>query len=216
MSILKIFLISITSLVSLLTLSSIIFYYHYKFTHTHTIETYKPYPFNVEEKVFERGFDFSIPYGTLGIEWYTYDNEEIDRSPYKLAFSLYNISKGSDNFKSGTNNTELKIDFEYVEIDKIIISSSLGKKYSVLEHYTPPTPLNPNIYGNRDYKFPLILNSTNYTKYLEPAFSFDFEDNEVISTRIYLKVKPFNAPAIEKILDIEWRPKSYEYIMFPT
>jgi len=113
----------------------------------------------------------------LFLEWNTYDNEIINKSPYKL---FIKVEAKNKNFRS-------------IAIQDVIITSSLGKKYSFLHSVSFPVRLASD--GG----------SKNKTYLFEPAFYFDFYRKEEVTTEISISIE-LQTKTIDKIVKHKWLP----------
>ena len=113
-----------------------------------------------DEKLSDRFDAYELDNAILYIEWYTYDNKVINQSPYKL---LVNVKSKNNKLQS-------------IFITEIKIISSLGKRYKVYEHDSMPVLV---------YSKKTSSDSISY-KVFEPAFNFNFKQNEEIELQMTL------------------------------
>lgn len=129
------------------------------------VEAYKPVGIvnsNNLEKLQDRFVEYTISNAILYMEWNTYDNKKINKSPYKLFI------------KTKPNTHEV----ESISILDISIVSSLKERSYQFSDKFP-------IYVYQ--KMELDIESINSKKF-EPAFHFNYEANEEIEVIIKLEV----------------------------
>ena len=83
---------------------------------TTRIETYKPAEVverGRKQELRERCADFALREVTICIEWFTYDNDTINRTPYKLLIAASRPAAG----------------LQRVMVEEISLSSSLGRRH---------------------------------------------------------------------------------------
>lgn len=147
---------------------------------THIVHTYKP------EAVVERGsYDeldrrpayFPDPAAMIDLEWYTYDNQVIDRPPYKLSIGV-----------------ERRVaDLGRVMVDEVRVRSSKGRTYAFSETLRWPVIIEIEPETGRGYQT------------LEPAFPFGHGEREEITTRIRLRMVT-SAGERPVVLETRWLP----------
>lgn len=155
---------------------------------SYSVQTYKPFPFPPQEQLADRFALFPTKFGTIGIEWNTYDNKVINAPPYKLTFSIRdNISYD----RPGSYKDREKFEkVEYVLIDKIQIKSDSQKTYTISDSHA----------------FPIKLDRDKYYIELEPAFGFDFQGGEIVHTQIDIRFKLKTGEMVPESLTTEWHP----------
>jgi hypothetical protein len=143
-------------------------------------EWYKPVEViraNDAKELGSRFYPVSIPDGVVNLEWYTYDNKEFKKGPYKLFVVLEPLTES----------------LQRVEILRITVSSSLGKQYDFDLSQKWPVVL-----ASKGPEYPT-------SHQFEPAFAFAYHENEIIHTEILLRTT--NAEGVtEQLLKIDWGP----------
>lgn len=147
---------------------------------THIVHTYKP------EAVVERGNHdeldrrpayFPDAAAMIDVEWYTYDNQVIDRPPYKLSIGI-----------------ERRVpDLDRVMLDEVRVRSSKGRTYAFSDTLRWPVIIEIEPETGRG-------NQT-----LEPAFHFGHGEGEEITTRIRLRMMT-SAGERPVVLETRWLP----------
>lgn len=112
----------------------------------------------------------------LHLEWFTYDNEVINKLPYKLFVVLEPLN-------------DLVLGIEFLDV---LVTSSKGYKYEFINGIIPFSLSN-----NSELKRSSIT--------LEPAFEFDFHGNERIKTEMRLLVK-YKDSTHTYTIEHEWHP----------
>ena len=118
-----------------------------------------------------------VPEGLVNFEWFTYDNKDITQGPYKPFVVLDPVSKS----------------LKRVELVRITLKSSLGKRYEFDSTQTWPVVLESLGKGN----------PTSHT--FEPSFAFGFDEKEVIHTEILLRTTT-DKGTTEELIKIDWAP----------
>lgn len=147
---------------------------------TQRVQAYKPWE-TVErgnrDDLRRRFSPFRDPAATINLEWFTYDNEVIDRPPYKLFIRI-----------------DPKVpDLERVMVDEVQIRSSLRRSYAFSDILRWPVGIT-------------IDHKTGYgAVVLEPAFMFGYREGEEITTRIRLRMVTSSGERTV-VLETRWVP----------
>lgn len=146
---------------------------------TQTVHAYKPAE-AVErgnrDELDDRASAFRDEAATINLEWFTYDNEVIDRPPYKLRIDI----------------DPKRPDLRRAMIDEVRIRSSVGAAYAFADTLRWPVPIE-------------IDPETGGSVLLEPAFWFGYGEGEEITTRIRLRMVT-DAGERPVVLETRWVP----------
>jgi hypothetical protein len=147
---------------------------------TQIVHTYKP------EAVVQRGNPdeldrrpayFPDAAAMIYMEWYTYDNEVIDRPPYKLSIGI-----------------QARVPtLRRVMVDEVQIRSSKGRTYAFSDTLRWPVVIEIDPEKGGGYRT------------LEPAFPFGYGEGEEITTRIRLRMVT-DAGERPVLLETRWLP----------
>lgn len=121
---------------------------------------------------------FRDPAATINLEWFTYDNEVIDRPPYKLFIQIQPRVP----------------DLQRVIVDEVRIQSSLGRRYAFSD--TLRWPVTISIDHEHGY---------GSAARLEPAFMFGYRVGEEITTRIRMRMVTSSGERAV-VLETRWVP----------
>lgn len=152
----------------------------FDFMSTYYVEDYKPKSVvesHNQEALLARGYPFEFRHVTVDLEWFTYDNGTINIAPYEL----FVVVK--------PKSTRLR----RIDIVSVSLKSSLNRHYS----FSPST------------QWPVVMDIKNCNDLVshtfKPAFWFQFDKKEEISTRIELLIHTVDEVKREMI-DVQWVP----------
>lgn len=152
---------------------------------TYYMEVYRPAEIadtNDEALLRSRLFHVHFDHCDLGLEWNTYDNQNITAGPYKL-------------FVVATPKSTLLKSVTLVSLD---ITSNKGVDYDLNQHENPI------------WRIDVSENKKKYSKTLESSLDFDFDSQEQITTRMVFRFMVGSTVSTEAV-DIDWKPVRVRY-----